>query len=102
MDLLFSSGHCCSIVSAPQSSSITATASHDKNAKYKESSPLSGIISTVAGYKKTREGSEEDGVPATSKKLFDPEGLTVDKEGSFSSPPPVTIKYGRSPQVAVS
>jgi hypothetical protein len=64
-------------------SSITATASHDKNAKYQESSSSSGILSTVAGYQIIRGGSEEDGVPATSKKLFGPKGLTVEKEGNF-------------------
>jgi trimeric autotransporter adhesin len=61
-------------------SSSTSIASHDKNAKYQESSPSSGILSTVAGYRTKNEGSDADGVLATSKKLYSPEGLAVDKE----------------------
>jgi hypothetical protein len=64
-------------------SSITATTSHNKNAKYQESSPSSGILSTVAGYKTRNEGSVADGVPATSKRLYEPKGLAVDKDGNF-------------------
>jgi NHL repeat len=40
--------------------SSTAIASHIKNAKYQESSPSSGILSTVAGYKTLDQGSEAD------------------------------------------
>jgi uncharacterized protein YjiK len=61
--------------------SSTAITSHIKNAKYQESSPSSGILSTVAGYKTLDQRSEADGVPATSKKLGDPEGIAVDNEG---------------------
>jgi trimeric autotransporter adhesin len=64
-------------------SSITAIASHYKNVKYQESSPSSGILSTVAGYKTRFNGSVVDGVPATSKQLNDPKGLAVDKDGNF-------------------
>ena len=64
-------------------SSSNAIASHNKNAKYQESSPSSGILSTVAGYKTRNEGSTDDGIPATSKRLTDPEGLAVDKEGNI-------------------
>ena len=41
-------------------SSSNAIASHYKNAKYQESSPSSGILSTVAGYKTLFQGSEAD------------------------------------------
>jgi trimeric autotransporter adhesin len=63
-------------------SSSTAIKSHHKNAKYQESSPSSGILSTVAGYKTRGEGSDADGILATSKKLGSPQGITVDKEGN--------------------
>jgi NHL repeat len=64
-------------------SSSTAITSHNKNAKYQESSPSSGILSTVAGYKTLNEGSTDDGILATSKKLGGLQGITVDKEGNF-------------------
>ena len=64
-------------------SSSNAIASHNKNVKYQESSPSSGILSTVAGYKTRFEGSTDDGIPATSKKLDGPEGLAVDKYGNI-------------------
>jgi NHL repeat len=63
-------------------SSGNAIASHNKNAKYQESSPSSGILSTVAGYKTLNEGSTDDGILATSKKVAAPRGLTIDKEGN--------------------
>ena len=71
----------CATIKALTSSS-TAIASHHKNAKYQESSPSSGILSTVAGYKTVGEGSDVDGVPATSKRIRSPRGMTVDKEGN--------------------
>ena len=61
----------------------TSITSHNKNAKYQESSPSSGILSTVAGYKTKGEGSTVDGILATSKKVNGPRGLAVDKEGNF-------------------
>ena len=63
-------------------SSSTAIASHYQNAKYQESSPSSGILSTVAGCltKTLKNCSKADGVPATSNILGDPEGIAVDKE----------------------
>ena len=64
-------------------SSGNAIASHHKNAKCQESSPSSGILSTVAGFKTRGEGSDANGILATSKKVDDPKGLTVDKEGNF-------------------
>ena len=72
----------CASIETHTSSGSTIT-SHDKNAKYQESSPSSGILSTVAGYKTRGEGSDADGILATSKKVDDPKGLTVDKEGNF-------------------
>ena len=63
-------------------SSSNAIAPHNKNAKYQESSPSSGILSTVAGYKTMSGGSDADGVPATSKQLIGPKGLAVDKDGN--------------------
>jgi hypothetical protein len=71
----------CATIKTPALSS-TAIASHNKNAKYQESSPSSGILSTVAGYKARYGGSDADGVPATSKRLYVPNGLAVDKEGN--------------------
>ena len=71
----------CATIKTPASSS-NAIASHNKNAKYQESSPSSGILSTVAGYKTKSGGSDADGVLATSKKLYGPNGLAVDKEGN--------------------
>ena len=65
---------------ASSSSSIT---SHYQNVKYQESSPSSGILSTVAGYKTLDQGSTADGIPAISKKLGDPEGIAVDNEGNL-------------------
>ena len=64
-------------------SSSNSIASHNKNAKYQESSPSSGILSTVAGYKALYQGSTDDGILATSKKVATPEGLVVDNEGNF-------------------
>ena len=63
-------------------SSSTTIASQYNNAKYRESSPSSGILSTVAGYKTLYEGSDVDGVPATSRRIRNPEGIAVDKEGN--------------------
>jgi hypothetical protein len=64
-------------------SSSTAIASHYKNAKYQESSPSSGILSTVAGYETVGEGSDVDGVPATSRRIRNPYGIAVDKEANI-------------------
>ena len=72
----------CATIKTPASSS-NAIAPHNKNAKYQESSPSSGILSTVAGYKTKSGGSDADGVLATSKKLYGPNGLAVDKEGNI-------------------
>jgi sugar lactone lactonase YvrE len=73
-------------------SSSNAIASHNKNAKYQESSPSSGILSTVAGYKTLEGGSDADGIPATSKQLYDPKGLAVDKEGNVFIVDSITYK----------
>ena len=72
----------CSICATIETltSSSNAIASHNKNAKYKESSPSSGILSTVAGYKALYEGSTADGILATSEKVEAPRGLVVDEE----------------------
>ena len=64
-------------------SSGNAVSSHYKNAKYQESSPSSGILSTVAGYKTWNEGSTADGILATSKKLNGPRGLAIDNVGNL-------------------
>ena len=72
----------CATVKTPASSS-TAIATHYKNAKYQESSLSSGILSTVAGCKTKSGGSDADGIPATSKQLYSPNGLAVDKEGNI-------------------
>jgi trimeric autotransporter adhesin len=64
-------------------SSSNAIASHNKNVKYQESSPSSGISSTVAGYKTRNEGSVADGILATSRKLDNPQGLAVDKKANL-------------------
>ena len=74
---------CAAIKTFRFASSSTAIASHYQNAKYQDSSPSPGIISTAAGCKTFHEGSEADGVSATSKKLRCPQGLAIDKEGNF-------------------
>ena len=59
---------------------ILTSSSTSIASQYQESSPSSGILSTIAGCETRNEGSDADGVLATSKKLYSPEGLAVDKE----------------------
>ena len=61
----------------------TTTSYYDANARFQKSSAVSGIITTVAGSKIYLEGSVEDGVAATSKKISNPWGLSFDKDGNL-------------------
>ena len=75
----------CSVCATVKTLTLSSTSitSHYKNAKYQESSPSSGILSTVAGYKTLYEGSTADGILATKKILDGPRGLVIDNEGNF-------------------
>ena len=63
--------------------SSVATTSKDNNAKLHTSSTLTGIISTVAGFKIRSAGGTADGISATSARIEDPKGLAIDKEGNI-------------------
>ena len=79
---LLLSTFCSAVKTITFSSAATATSSHNVTAIFQTSSATSGIISTVAGNKKLNEGSTVDGGAATSRKLFQPYGLSLDKEGN--------------------
>ena len=61
----------------------TTTSSYDTNARFQTSFTVSGIITTVAGYKRYLDGSVEDGVAATSKKISSPHDVAFDKDGNL-------------------
>lgn len=63
--------------------SSVATTSKDNNAKLHTSSTLTGIISTVAGFRTRSAGGTTDGISATSARIEDPRGLAIDKEGNI-------------------
>ena len=61
----------------------TTTSSYDVTARFQKSSTVSGIVTTVAGYKRLYDGSVEDGVAATSRRILSPEGLPLDIDGNL-------------------
>ena len=61
----------------------TTVSSYDINARFQKSSAVCGIITTVAGYKTALDGSVEDGVAATSRRISNPWGLAFDKDGNL-------------------
>ena len=66
--------------------SSSSASSFDKDAKYQLSSTSPGIISTVAGVAGmvvSFEDPASEGVPAISKKLSLPNGITLDKENNL-------------------
>ena len=74
----------CSLATTTIIASIgTTISSYDVNARVQKSSTVSGIITTVAGYKEYMEGSVVDGVAATSEKISFPWGLSFDKDGNL-------------------
>ena len=60
-----------------------STSYYDVDARFPKSSTVSGIIATVAGYKRLYAGSVEDGVAATSRRISHPSGLSFDKDGDL-------------------
>ena len=66
--------------------SSSSASSYDKNAKYHTSSTSPGIITTVAGVAGVISSVEDpasEGVPAISKKISLPKGITLNKENNL-------------------
>ena len=74
----------CSFATTAIIASIgTTTSSYDINARFQKSSTVSGIITTVAGYKRISAGSISDRIAATSRRISNPGGLSFDKDGNL-------------------
>ena len=73
----------CSFASTTIIASIgTTTSSYDVTARFQKSSTVSGIITTATS-KRYFDGSVEDGVAATTKRISTPWGLAFDKDSNL-------------------
>ena len=71
----------CSFTSTATSSS--ATVFHDRSAVHQQEAFTYGILSTVAGSIPAGAGSTQNGVLATTAKLINPSGITMDTSGNL-------------------